>query len=109
MSIALIALLRTLPNYRLTPLLQLTTESSPERKMQAKQTGATGWMVKPFDPINWWSRSSACWITRRPRVPEDKRSWASLPFQKPRSSTRVRREEDRRERIVPSWWEEMKW
>jgi DNA-binding response OmpR family regulator len=71
MSIALIALLRTLPNYRLTPLLQLTTESSPERKMQAKQTGATGWMVKPFDPINWWSRSSACWITRRPRVPED--------------------------------------
>jgi hypothetical protein len=42
MSIALIALLRTLPNYRLTPLLQLTTESSPERKMQAKQTGATG-------------------------------------------------------------------
>jgi DNA-binding response OmpR family regulator len=71
MGIAPIALLRTLPNYRVTPLLQLTTESSPERKMQAKQAGATGWMVKPFDPINWWSRSSACWITRRPRVPED--------------------------------------
>ena len=49
-GISLIAQLRTLPDYRLTPLLLLTTESSPERKQQAKQAGATGWMVKPFEP-----------------------------------------------------------
>lgn len=49
-GITLIAQLRTLPNYHLTPLLLLTTESSPERKMQGKQAGATGWMVKPFHP-----------------------------------------------------------
>jgi two-component system, chemotaxis family, chemotaxis protein CheY len=49
-GITLIAHLRTLPNYHLTPLLLLTTESSPERKLQGKQAGATGWMVKPFHP-----------------------------------------------------------
>ena len=49
-GITLVALLRTLPNYRLVPLLLLTTESSPERKAQGKQAGATGWMVKPFNP-----------------------------------------------------------
>ena len=31
-------------------MLLLTTESSPERKQQGKQAGATGWMVKPFNP-----------------------------------------------------------
>ena len=49
-DITLVAQLRTLPNYRLVPLLLLTTESSPERKAQGKQAGATGWMVKPFNP-----------------------------------------------------------
>jgi two-component system chemotaxis response regulator CheY len=49
-GITLIAHLRTLPDYHLTPLLLLTTESSPERKQQGKQAGATGWMVKPFHP-----------------------------------------------------------
>lgn len=50
-GITLVAQLRTLPSYHLTPLLLLTTESSPERKMQGKQAGATGWMVKPFNPV----------------------------------------------------------
>ena len=49
-GITLIAQLRTLPNYHLTPLLLLTTDSSPDRKIQGKQAGATGWMVKPFNP-----------------------------------------------------------
>jgi two-component system chemotaxis response regulator CheY len=49
-GITLIAQLRTLPSYHLTPLLLLTTESSPDRKIQGKQAGATGWMVKPFSP-----------------------------------------------------------
>ncbi len=49
-GIMLVAHLRTLPAYRLTPLLLLTTESSHERKLQGKQAGATGWMLKPFNP-----------------------------------------------------------
>jgi two-component system chemotaxis response regulator CheY len=49
-GITLVAQLRTLPDYRLTPLLLLTTESSQQSKQQGKQAGATGWMVKPFHP-----------------------------------------------------------
>ncbi len=49
-GITLMAMLRTLPAYRLTPMLALTTESSPERKQRAKQAGATGWMIKPLNP-----------------------------------------------------------
>jgi two-component system, chemotaxis family, chemotaxis protein CheY len=49
-GITLVAQLRTLPAYRLTPLLLLTTESSQESKQQGKQAGATGWMIKPFHP-----------------------------------------------------------
>jgi two-component system, chemotaxis family, chemotaxis protein CheY len=49
-GITLVAQLRTLPDYRLTPLLLLTTESSQQSKQQGKQAGATGWMIKPFHP-----------------------------------------------------------
>jgi two-component system chemotaxis response regulator CheY len=49
-GLRLVSELRALPNYHLTPLLLLTTESSPERKAAGKRAGATGWMVKPFDP-----------------------------------------------------------
>jgi two-component system chemotaxis response regulator CheY len=28
----------------------LTTESSQEKKMEGKRAGATGWIVKPFNP-----------------------------------------------------------
>lgn len=34
--------------HRFTPVLVLTTEVSPQLKTEAKQAGATGWMVKPF-------------------------------------------------------------
>jgi two-component system chemotaxis response regulator CheY len=49
-GITLVQNLRTLPAYRLTPLLLLTTESSHEKKMEGKKAGATGWIVKPFNP-----------------------------------------------------------
>jgi len=35
---------------RFTPILMLTTESQPEMKAKGKAAGATGWLVKPFDP-----------------------------------------------------------
>ncbi len=49
-GISLVAELRKLPAYRFKPILILTTETSRERKMQGKAAGATGWIVKPFDP-----------------------------------------------------------
>lgn len=42
--------LRVLGAYKFTPILVLTTEMDPEKKKQAKEAGATGWIVKPFDP-----------------------------------------------------------
>jgi two-component system chemotaxis response regulator CheY len=49
-GIRLVHELRSLPGYRLTPLLLLTTESSQEKKLEGKKAGATGWIVKPFNP-----------------------------------------------------------
>ena len=49
-GITLIKTLRELPSYRFTPILTLTTESSAEKKAIGKAAGATGWIVKPFDP-----------------------------------------------------------
>ncbi len=42
--------IRAMPNYRSVPILLLTTESHPEIKSQGRAAGATGWIVKPFQP-----------------------------------------------------------
>lgn len=49
-GITLIKELRKLPNYKFTPMLMLTTESSSDKKALGKSAGATGWLVKPFNP-----------------------------------------------------------
>lgn len=49
-GITLIRNLRTLPAYKFTPLLMLTTESGGEKKQEGRAAGATGWIVKPFNP-----------------------------------------------------------
>lgn len=49
-GISFIKKVRTKEDYKFTPILFLTTESQAEKKMQAKQAGATGWIVKPFVP-----------------------------------------------------------
>ncbi|GMR19945.1 MAG: response regulator [Gammaproteobacteria bacterium] len=49
-GITLIKELRSLPNYKYIPILMLTTESEGHKKQQGKDAGATGWIVKPFDP-----------------------------------------------------------
>ncbi len=42
--------LRRNPIHKSTPILVLTTESDTEKRNLARAAGATGWMVKPFDP-----------------------------------------------------------
>ena len=49
-GITLVQELRSLPAYRYVPLLILTTEATAERKDQGRKAGATGWLVKPFNP-----------------------------------------------------------
>lgn len=49
-GITLIKSLRALPSYRSTPIIVLTTEAGGAMKAQGQAAGATGWMVKPFDP-----------------------------------------------------------
>jgi len=49
-GITLIRDLRALPQYKHVPMLMLTTESGMEKKQEGKAAGATGWMVKPFNP-----------------------------------------------------------
>ena len=42
--------LRSLPDYKFTPILVLTTEAGGDKKQEGKSAGATGWIVKPFNP-----------------------------------------------------------
>lgn len=49
-GMTLIKTLRGMPQFTSTPILVLTTESSEEMKSQGRTAGATGWIVKPFDP-----------------------------------------------------------
>jgi two-component system chemotaxis response regulator CheY len=49
-GLALVRGLRALAQYATTPILILTTESSDDMKAQGRAAGATGWLVKPFDP-----------------------------------------------------------
>ncbi|GGY39620.1 Fis family transcriptional regulator [Bacterioplanes sanyensis] len=49
-GIELVKALRQLADYKFVPVLMLTTESTGDMKTQGKQAGATGWIVKPFNP-----------------------------------------------------------
>lgn len=49
-GIGLTRKLRENPRFKNMPILILTTESSDQMKQAGKAAGATGWLVKPFDP-----------------------------------------------------------
>jgi two-component system chemotaxis response regulator CheY len=49
-GLTLVKNLRSLPDYKTAPILILTTESSDDMKSKGRSAGATGWLVKPFDP-----------------------------------------------------------
>lgn len=46
----LIRALRAKDQYKFTPILMLTTEGDDSKKAEGKAAGATGWVVKPFNP-----------------------------------------------------------
>jgi two-component system chemotaxis response regulator CheY len=46
----LIRALRANPTYKMSPILMLTTEGDDAKKQEGKTAGATGWIVKPFNP-----------------------------------------------------------
>ena len=49
-GIGLIREARKLEHYKFIPMILLTTESQETKKQEARQAGATGWIVKPFVP-----------------------------------------------------------
>lgn len=49
-GLTLIKTLRGMSQYKGVPILMLTTESGDAMKTEGKAAGATGWLVKPFDP-----------------------------------------------------------
>ncbi len=49
-GIELIRHVRQLPAFKYLPIIMLTTESQDDKKVAGKKAGATGWVVKPFDP-----------------------------------------------------------
>jgi two-component system chemotaxis response regulator CheY len=49
-GMTLIRQLRAKPEFKFTPILMLTTESQDAKKQEGKVAGATGWIVKPFNP-----------------------------------------------------------
>jgi len=49
-GISLIKEIRGMPAHKFTPILMLTTESADSKKKEGQSAGATGWIVKPFNP-----------------------------------------------------------
>jgi two-component system, chemotaxis family, chemotaxis protein CheY len=49
-GLELIEKLRAIDNFKFTPILVLTTEGGDDKKKEGKRLGATGWIVKPFNP-----------------------------------------------------------
>lgn len=49
-GLTLVKRLRGMAQFKFSPILMLTTEIDPEKKRISKEAGATGWLVKPFQP-----------------------------------------------------------
>lgn len=49
-GIGFIKAVKQKPAFKFIPILVLTTESQEKKKMEGKQAGAAGWLVKPFQP-----------------------------------------------------------
>ena len=50
-GLSMVEAVRRRADHRFTPILILTTESGDEMKRRGKEAGASGWIVKPFNPV----------------------------------------------------------
>jgi len=48
-GVSLLRKLRAFPEFKLTPMLMLTSESAVDKQLLEKTSDATGWIVKPFN------------------------------------------------------------
>src|SRR5690349_12203128 len=48
-GLELVEKVKSRPQHKALPILMLTTEGQPAMMKRAKQAGAVGWIVKPFD------------------------------------------------------------
>ena len=49
-GIAFLKAVKSMPAYKFTPVIMLTTESAEEKKREGQAAGARAWVVKPFQP-----------------------------------------------------------
>ena len=49
-GIEMVRQIRQMPDYRLTPICMLTTESGKDKMVEGREAGARAWIVKPFQP-----------------------------------------------------------
>lgn len=49
-GITFVKAVKQLDHYKFTPIIMLTTEMEPEKKLAAKEAGAKAWVTKPFQP-----------------------------------------------------------
>ena len=49
-GIAFVKELKSLPEYKFTPVIMLTTEAGEEKRMEGQMAGAKAWLIKPFRP-----------------------------------------------------------
>lgn len=49
-GLTLLGKIKATPRWQRVPVLMLTTETKPERRQEAKDLGASGWILKPCDP-----------------------------------------------------------
>lgn len=49
-GIELIKKVRAIPELKFIPIIMLSTESQDAKKQEGRAAGATGWIVKPFQP-----------------------------------------------------------
>jgi two-component system, chemotaxis family, chemotaxis protein CheY len=49
-GLVMIETIRKIEEFKFIPIIMLTTESSGDKVERAKKAGASGWLVKPFNP-----------------------------------------------------------
>jgi two-component system, chemotaxis family, chemotaxis protein CheY len=66
-GLSMVQAVRQRQDHRFTPILILTTEKSDDMKQRGKQAGASGWIVKPFNPRQ--LHEVVCRLLRLPCAP----------------------------------------